>query len=305
MLPPVGFRPWREAMQEALYGPAGFYVRDLPASHFRTSVTAGPLFATAVRRLAGLVDEALGRPEPFGLVDLGAGGGELLAALPDVPARWRLTAVDVSGRWAADRTGFDGLLLANEWLDNIPLDVLFDGRVVEVAEDGQERLGPPASSELLAWTQSWWPRSRRVEVGLTRDRAWADAVAHVRSGLAVAVDYGHTRQDRRTSLTGYRDGRQVAPVPDGSCDLTAHVAVDACAAATGARVTTQREALSLLGISSTKPDRAMAEHDPRGYLALLQQATAAAELLDPRGLGRFSWLVQPIGIADPLTDSSP
>jgi SAM-dependent MidA family methyltransferase len=303
MLPPVTFRPWRDAMQEALYGPDGFYVRELPGAHFRTSVTAGPLFAESVRRLAERVDEALGRPDPFDVVDLGAGGGELLAALGEVPSRWRLTAVDVSGRWDTGLADVHGLLIANEWLDNVPLEVLFDGRVVEVDETGAERLGSPGSAEAIAWSEQWWPTTRRVEVGLSRDAAWAAAVDSVRRGLAVAADYGHTTADRRPTLTGHRDGRQVAPMPDGTCDLTAHVAVDSCAAATGARVIPQREALSLLGIESTRPDRALSKTDPRGYLAALQRAQAAAELLDPRGLGAFAWLVQPVDIPDPLSDS--
>lgn len=297
------FRPWREAMQAALYGPAGFYVQALPAEHFRTSVTAGPLFARAVRELAGRVDEALGRPDPFDLVDLGAGGGELLSALPDVPSRWRLAGVDLNGRWPSQLERLDGLLLANEWLDNVPLHVLFDGLLVEVRADGQERLGAPAAPELLEWASRWWPRSRRVEVGLSRDLAWSKAVSRVSRGLAVAIDYGHTSADRRTSLTGFRAGRSVAPTPDGSCDLTAHVALDSCAAATGARWCTQRQALTLLGISAAPPDRRLAAADPRGYLALLQEAGAAAQLLAPRGLGGHAWLVQPVGIKDPLTDS--
>ena len=298
------FRPWREAMQRALYGPDGFYVRELPGQHFRTSVTAGPLLATAVRRLAGLVDDALGRPDPFDLVDLGAGGGELLAALPDVPSRWRLTGVDLSGRWPAELPAVQGLLLANEWLDNVPLDVVADARLVEVAADGTERLGAPADPRLLAWAERWWPGGGRVEVGLTRDQAWAGAVSQVRRGLAVAVDYGHTRTDRRTTLTGYRAGRQVPPVPDGSCDLTAHVSVDSCAAATGARVLTQREALSRLGISTTRPSRELASTDPAGYLGMLGSAAAAGARRDPAGLGGFAWLVHAKGIPDPLTDST-
>jgi SAM-dependent MidA family methyltransferase len=294
------FRPWREAMQDALYAPDGFYVRERPAAHFRTSVTSGPLFASAVRRLAGLVDDALGRPDPFDVVDVGTGGGELIAGLPDVPDRWRLTGIEVGDPWPDD---VEGLLFANEWLDNVPLDVVFDDRVVEVDGTGEERLGDVAGGELLAWKQEWWPSTRRVEIGLERDRSWAWAAGRVRRGAAVAVDYGHTRLDRRTSLTGFRDGRQVAPVPDGSCDLTAHVALDSCAATTGARLTTQREALTALGVSAAKPERSMAEADPRGYLALLQQAGEAAELLDPRGLGAFGWLVQSVGIDDPLTGS--
>ncbi|MCA1710778.1 MAG: SAM-dependent methyltransferase [Actinobacteria bacterium] len=281
-------------MEQALYGPGGFYSRERPAGHFRTSVTAGPLFASAVRELAGRVDEALGRPDPFDVVDVGTGGGELLAMLPDVPARWRLVGVDRHDTLPL----VTGLLFANEWLDNVPLDVTFDDRLVEVAADGTERLGGPAPAEALAWALQWWPDRRRVEVGLTRDRAWADAVGRVERGLAVAVDYGHVGPDVRTTLTGYRDGREVPPVPDGSCDLTAHVAFASCAA--GARLLRQSEALSLLGIASVRPDRRMAVDDPRGYLALLAQAGAAAELLDPRGLGAFGWIVHPVGIEDPL-----
>jgi SAM-dependent MidA family methyltransferase len=302
MLPPVTFRPWREAMQDALYSPDGFYVRERPAAHFRTSVTSGPLFASAVRRVAALVDEALGRPDPFDVVDVGTGGGELIAGLPDVPDRWRLLGIDVGDPWPDD---VEGLLFANEWLDNVPLDVLFDDRIVEVDAAGEERLGDVADPRLLAWKEQWWPGARRVEVGLARDESWRWAVGRVRRGAAIAVDYGHTRLDRRTSLTGFRDGRQVAPVPDGSCDLTAHVALDSCAAATGARVVSQREALMQLGVSADRPDRSLANSDPRGYLALLQTAGEAAELLDPRGLGAFGWLVQPVGIDDPLTGSAP
>jgi hypothetical protein len=35
-----------------------------------------------------------------------------------------------------------------------------------------------------------------------------------------------TRGDRRTTLTGWRDGHPGSTVPDGSCDITAHVALD-------------------------------------------------------------------------------
>ncbi|MBW3648706.1 MAG: SAM-dependent methyltransferase [Actinobacteria bacterium] len=295
-------------MQDALYGEDGFFLRHAPAAHFRTSVTASPVFATGVRRLAGLVDAFLGHPDPFDLVDVGAGRGELLSVLPDVPPRWRLTGVDLGPdpgnglAWTATVPPVHGLLVANEWLDNIPVDVLFDGRVVEVDAGGTERLGGPASAEALAWARRWWPQGRRVEVGLRRDRAWAAAVGQVRRGLAVAVDYGHVLGDRtmygdrRPTLTGYRDGRQVLPVPDGSCDLTAHVALDACLAATGGDLVRQREALAALAISAELPPRVLSLTDPRGYLARLQTAAQATELLDPRGFGGFGWLVCPVAM---------
>jgi len=304
--------PWRSAMERALYGPDGFYTRESPGRHFRTSVSATPVFARAVRELAGRVDDALGRPDPFDVVDVGAAGGELLQALPDVPPRWRLTGVEVAPdrsaplRWSPQVPPLEGLLFANEWLDDVPLDVLFDGRLVEVAPDGSEQLGGPAAAELLEWAARWWPNGRRVEVGLTRDRAWAAAVAQVRRGVAVAVDYGHVLGDRsdfgdrRPTITGYRDGRRVHPVLDGSCDVTAHVALDSCLAATGGRLLPQREALRALGVDPTPPDRSQASTDPRGYLARLQAANGAAELLDRRTLGSFGWLVRPVGVEDPL-----
>ncbi len=315
-------RPWREAWGAALYGPGGFYARgEAPAAHFRTSVHASPLFAAAVAELLDRVDAALGRPDPLDLVDVGAGRGELLAAVGAVAAnpRLRLFAVEVGPvdlpgvtvvRDVAELPEVTGLLVANEWLDDVPLDVLFDGRLVEVAQDGTERLGEPADDELLAWAARWWPQGRRVEVGLSRDRAWAAAVAQVRRGLAVAVDYGHvlgdrTDGDRRPTLSGYRDGRQVHPVPDGSCDITAHVALDSCLAATGGRLLRQREALRALGVDPTPPPRSQATEDPRGYLARLQAANGAAELLDRRALGAFGWLVRPVGIDDPLAGAGP
>ena len=287
---------WGEAWQRALYGPGGFFLRERPGDHFRTSVTASPLYAEAVRVLAGRVDDALGHPDPYDVVDLGAGRGELLHALPDVPARWRLTAVDRAPdpgaglRWRADLPPLTGLLVANEWLDAVPLDVVEDGRLVLVDAQGREHVGPPAPPELLAWCARWWPQGR-AEVGLSRDRSWAAAVGQVRRGLAVAVDYAHLLADRRPTLTGYRAGRQVPPVPDGSCDLTAHLALDSCAAATGARVLTQRAALTALGLDVHLPTWT---GDAGAYAHRLQRASDAAELLDPAGLGGFAWLVQEV-----------
>ncbi len=294
-------QPWRGAWEQALYGPGGLYLRSSPAEHFRTSVTTSPVFAAAVRRLAGRVDDVLGRPDPFDLVDVGAGRGELLTALPDVPARWRLTAVErapdpgVGVRWLPAVPPLSGLLFAHEWLDDVPLDVVEQGRLVLVDAAGREALGPPAPPELLAWCERWWPEGR-AEVGLARDRAWRTAVAQVRRGAAVAVDYATSRADRRLTLTGYRSGRQVPPVPDGSCDVTAHVALDSCAAATGARLLTQRAALRALGVSGALPAYG---DDPAAYARALQDASDAGVLLDPRGLGGFSWLVREVGI-DPV-----
>ena len=334
------FLPWSRAMERALYGPAGFYrARGGPAAHFRTSAHASPLFAAAILRLLLETDEALGRPGELALVDVGAGRGELLAAVrerladePVLARRLRLVAVEVAERpdglapeieWLdAPPAHVTGLLVANEWLDNVPCDVVETApegwRTVEVAADGVERLGPAPDADQQAWLSAWWPSPQdadgssgdfgpaRAELGPARDEAWRQAVSTLDRGVAVAIDYAHARASRPPfgTLTGYAQGRQVPPIPDGSCDITAHVALDACGAAVHADWTvhgTQREVLHSLGITGGRPDLALASSDPRGYLRALSQASAAAELTDPGGLGGFGWLAQ--GVAVPMPRS--
>lgn len=315
------WRGWRAAAEEALYGADGFYRRpEGPAGHFRTSVHASPLFAGAVARLLCRVDRALGHPAELAFVDMAAGRGELAAGVldalpPGVAARTHAYAVEIADRperlddrieWLGDLPKkITGVLLANEWLDNVPVELAEAGsdgvpRLVLVARDGTERLGEPVAGAEAEWLERWWPLSGegfRAEIGLPRDAAWAAAVATVERGLAVAVDYAHRAQARPPfgTLTGFRAGRETAPVPDGSCDITAHVALDACALP-GARLLTQRTALRALGITAGRPPLTLASTDPTGYVRALVHASAAAELTEPGGLGDFGWLLQPVGI---------
>ncbi|MFG2480069.1 SAM-dependent methyltransferase [Streptomyces fagopyri] len=319
------WRGWREATQEALYGPSGFYRGpEGPAGHFRTSVHASPLFAAAVARLLCRVDQALGRPAVLDFVDMAAGHGELatgvLDALPaDVASRARGYAVEHARRpagldpriqWLPEPPrGITGLLFANEWLDNVPVDVAevdSEGvrRLVLVrAGDGTERLGEPVAGAPARWLRAWWPASgegSRAEIGLPRDTAWAGAVATLERGLAVAADYAHLAAARPPfgTLTGFREGRETRAVPDGSCDITAHVALDACVLP-GGHVVTQRAALRALGVSGARPALALASSDPAAYVRALAGAGEAAELTAPGGLGDFGWLLQPVGVDRP------
>jgi SAM-dependent MidA family methyltransferase len=313
---------WKVAVERALYGPDGFFTRPGPgpAGHFRTSVHASPLFSGALARLAGGLDDALGNPDPFDVVDVGAGRGELLGALAGaVPAhlrrRLRRTAVEVAPRpdgltddiaWAAEAPkGSAGLLIATEWLDNVALDVAVGDPPRYAHVDG--RPGVRVSRHDEEWLRAWWPHpavaGARAEIGRPRDEAWAAAVSTMERGLAVTVDYGHLRAARPVfgTLAGHRDGRRVEPVPDGSCDISAYVAMDSVAAA-GARVAgaepvmvTQRTALRALGVDGRRPPHSQALDDPVGYVHALALASAAAELTDPEGLGAHWWLLQPVG----------
>ena len=137
--------------------------------------------------------------------------------------------------------------------------------------------------------------------------------------MVLAVDYGHLAADRPPTgtLAAHRHGHLVPPVPDGSCDLTAHVAWDSAASprscvaavrpalgATGPRrgLMTQRAALQELGVDAARPGRGGRQC---GVPAGSPAAGAAATLLDPGGLGGLDWLVQPVhppratGQADP------
>ncbi|MGW0212999.1 SAM-dependent methyltransferase [Micromonospora chokoriensis] len=374
---------WRDAMSQALYGPDGFFVAGTgPADHFRTSVHASPAFASALLRLIVEVDATLGHPYRLDVVDVGAGRGELLRALlstvgvsgepaarPSLRERVHFTAVEYVPRpdnlpveihWTDEIPGkINGILLATEWLDNVPLDIAVhtaDGwRYVLVdPTTGAETVGGQVTPADLDWLITWWPhptsppraaqgltspdgtsasesgfraarpaegssltaRSRpgcpetpnsdyqRAEIGRPRDEAWAGAVRQISRGLAVAVDYGHLRDDRPVdgTLTGYRGGRQVSPVPDGSADVTAHVAMDSVASA-GAEVArcayslvSQSEALRALGADGGRPPLSLAGSDPAGYVRALAAASAVAELTDPAGLGGHWWLRQPVGI---------
>jgi SAM-dependent MidA family methyltransferase len=324
-----GWLGWRAATERALYGPGGFFVRPGdplgPAGHFRTSVHASPRFADAVAALLTRVDEALGHPAELAFVDVGAGRGELAAAVrdrlaPPVAARLCAYAVERAPRpagvpprlrWtAAVPRGVTGLLFANEWLDDVPVEVAEadeDGtvRYVEVGPDGSERLGAPVAGADARWLARWWPLTggpgARAEIGRPREAAWAGAVGALRRGLAIAVDYAHERAARPPfgTLTGFRAGREVPPVPDGSCDITSHVALDACATGPAARLVTQREVLRTLGVGGRRPALSLAAGDPAAYLRALAAAGEEAELTAPGGLGAFTWLVEPVGMELP------
>ncbi|WP_328421202.1 SAM-dependent methyltransferase [Micromonospora sp. NBC_00389] len=295
------------------------------------------------------------------------------AVRPSLAERVRFTAVELAPRpehlpeeieWvSAIPAGINGVLLATEWLDNVPLDVAVHTRdgwryLLVDPNSGAETVGELVSPDDLEWLTTWWPRptslpgadrdlnpaaagtaatsgsepgfraarpaqgssltarSRpgcpetphsdhtRAEIGRARDAAWADAISRIERGMAVAVDYGHLRDGRPVdgTLTGYRGGRQVPPVPDGSADVTAHVAMDSVASAGAAvarcaySLVSQREALRALGADGGRPPLSLAGTDPAGYVRALAAASAVAELTDPAGLGGHWWLRQPVGI---------
>ncbi|GAA3574073.1 SAM-dependent methyltransferase [Microlunatus spumicola] len=314
---PRTWRPWRSAWLDAAYSPTGFWSTQQPGGHFSTAVRAGPLVAQAV---AALVPASVGV-----VVDVGAGDARLLAHLADLLPGVALVGVDRRVRpegldprvgwfrdhfdvererwtnggpdaWSSAGTPF---LVAHEWLDDLPVPVV--GRragtwhEVEVDGRGHERPGAAVGAEDRAWLADWWesgsPEVVRAEVGRARDAAWAVLVrwAVARGGRALAVDYGHlaTQRPVEGSLLAYGRGRQRAPVPDGSVNLTAAVAVDALVRAgedAGAETLLLERQSAVLG---RHPEPAPA--DPLG--ALVRRSEQAA-LTAPGRWGDLWWLLQ-------------
>src|SRR6476661_3789844 len=189
--PPTSQPTWKQAWDAALYGADGFFRREAPAAHFRTSVHASPLFARAVARMTR--DAGLDT-----VVDIGAGRGELLAALHDLDPGLDLLGVEVAPRpdglpggiaWtSALPESVEGVVIANEWLDDVPchvveVDARGELRVVHVdPATGAEDLGTALSHDLVPgslqeWLDHWWPLDprepgTRAEVGTSRDLAW-------------------------------------------------------------------------------------------------------------------------------------
>ncbi|MEC8445623.1 MAG: SAM-dependent methyltransferase, partial [Actinomycetota bacterium] len=217
----------------------------------------------------------------------------------DLPAAilWRQVRVT---RDVEDITGMDGritgLVIAHEFLDDVACPVIeldddLRPRIVQVeAATGAEVLGPdladPAAEALLggispsqarAWLDRWWPATKplaRREVGLPRDLLWRRLTRILASGHAIAIDYAHRLDDRRSGLwdggtvKGFVDGAPCRPRPDGSVNITSHVALDSCASP-HATVRSQFDVLSTSAVGS----RSLASWPP--------------------DLGSFDWLIEP------------
>jgi SAM-dependent MidA family methyltransferase len=309
--------PWDHAWHEALYGARGFYrAADGPAAHFTTAThgQTGRLLAEALAHLAR--ENHLTQ-----VVDVGAGRGELLTHLYAAEPALRLTGLDVVARppglpapvrWLRSPGGAavptelahleSALVVAHEWLDVVPCPVAEvdpDGvlrhRLVDRA--GAESWGEPVTGDELEWCEAHWQATepgQRVEIGLSRAAAWSELLSRVDAGIVLAVDYGHRSGDRPYggTLAAYRAGRMVDPAPDGTCDLTAHVAMDTL---DHDDLLDQRTALRGLGIVGRSPDHDLAHRDPAAYLRALERAGAATALTAHGGFGDFLWALKRVG----------
>ena len=317
-------------MERALYGEHGFYSRGGRAGRrgdFLTSPEVGPLFGAVIARFLDAEFERLGRPQPFTFVDAGAGAGTLarsvLAARPACSDSLRYVAVEVSATQRAQHPAgvesvdslpagpVDGVVLANELLDNLPFRlVVFDGAwreafVVEGASgELVEVLGPPLEPvpPVLPARPAHGARAPLQDAA----GEWlAEARAILRSGRVVVVDYARAttaelaarpwREWLRTYRSHGRGGHYLADA--GEQDITADVALDQLPEPDAVR--TQAQFLRRWGIDELVAEgreawgRAAAAPD-LAAIAMRSRAGEAEALLDPAGLGAFTiaeWVV--------------
>lgn len=264
--PPPGALRFDEFMERALYDPVtGFYERGGRAGRrggaFVTSPEVGPLFGAVIARLLDIEWDRQGRPPRFTFVDAGAGPGTLartvLAARPRCLEALEYVAVEVT---AAQRRlhpagvvsrpdlppgPLDGIILANELLDNLPTRIAVgdhgelwvrEGREVVVGDDP----GAPR-----------WPRAEAAA------RWVVDALGRIRRGRLVVIDYMSTTAEmrrhpwRRWVRTYAGHAPAGDPLADpGSRDITVEVPVDQLVAAAGSPAvhTTQARWLVSLGL---------------------------------------------------------
>lgn len=225
-----GPMPFHDFMEAALYDPEhGYYSRGPQIggaeADFSTSVSF-PAFRKAMGRLVRQAFDALGRPEGFRVVELGAGTGQLARAvvedwrehLPGVPLdyltverspglRARQAAVPGvrSVERMADLAPAPGLVFGNEVLDAFPVRRLMGGTgdaILEIHVDldprtdrFKERLLPAPDAEALRAHFSGLgvsapQRGQIVEVAPMLAPFVREAARLPEPGFLVFIDYG-------------------------------------------------------------------------------------------------------------------
>ena len=342
--------PVSEYAEACLYDPdGGFYMHSGGgragghSGHFLTAPEVGPLFGAVLARALDAWWAELGETDPFTVIDWGAGPGTLarsvLASEPDClsAGALRLVLVELSPPQRALHPEHPlvasvaqvsdalpqgvsaGVIVANEFLDNLPFDLVrrtasgWEELRVAVEEGASGRfslVATPASPELIAGLPEV-ATGTRVPVQRAA-RSWmAEARRVLGRGRIVAFDYGAItdvlaeraeRSDDPAAGLGWlrthrdHDDDSWWLADPGTCDITADVALDQVQADHRAEVCTQAEFLRAHGIDELVAEgrAAWAERAGVGDLDAVKARSRIREaeaLLDPTGMGAFSVLV--------------
>lgn len=273
-----GWLPFDEYMRRVLYTPGlGYYSAGSAKigvhGDFITAPELGPFLARAIALLAGSMLETLDAPE---ILELGAGTGRLAAQLIDEldklgPRCTRYRILETSGDLRARQIdalcgygeriawlerlpdkGFEGLILANEVLDALPVKRFLkrNGQVlplgVSIGASGFEWMPGPVDPGLVeavrrleAALGSPLPEPYESEICAALP-GWLSALARsLERGAILLIDYGmvgreyyHPDRVTGTLVCHYRHRFHDNPfLYPGLTDLTAWVDFSACATA--------------------------------------------------------------------------
>jgi NADH dehydrogenase [ubiquinone] 1 alpha subcomplex assembly factor 7 len=317
-----------EFMQLALYASGGFY--DSPpvgaSGDFVTSPHVHEVFGTLLARGIRDLWTALGSPDPFRLVEVGAGDGtlarQLLASLDDLPMSYDAVEISEGSRTSlAEIDGLDvrdemppsaDLVLAHELLDNLPFRVVRGGREVRITADDKrlrevlveidDDLASAMPSGATSQPNDDAAGDLVVPVGAF---AFVDRLARALDpGMALVIDYGGVGSTGG-DVHGYRGQRVVADVlhAPGTADITS--GVDFAAIVRRARdaglvpfgPVSQHDALMALGFEAWLRDELARQQellDRRDGIEAVRTwsgRSRATLLADPAALGRLRWLV--------------
>ncbi len=231
---PTGLLRFDRFVDEALYAEGlGFYASRAasigPRGAFYTAPRVSPLFARAIAARLSEEHGRLGRPDPFTVVEVGAGDGTLAAGvigelkrrgLPGVVYRLVERAPDLAaealGRAAEAAAGspievrpsgsvgaegpFVGAVVANELLDALPFRRLVrrDGawRELGVAVGPgpftvEEMTGPAAPTDLALGPA---PEGTIAEISPASEAFVREIGDHLEAGTALLIDYGEEEE---------------------------------------------------------------------------------------------------------------
>jgi len=314
-----------EFMRLALYGEHGFYTaregggRAGRRGDFLTAPEVGPLFGVLVARYLDGEWDRIGQPDPFVVVDAGAGPGTLarsvLAAAPRCRDALAYVAVERSAGQRAEHPAgvesretipsapFDGVVLAVELLDNLPFRLaVFDEAwreafVVTAGDDFAEILSAPLSPvppELPSRAAHGARAPLCAEAAI-----WVEATRRlIRRGSLLVVDYARPTaalaalawRDWLRTYRGHERGGHYLRHP-GAQDVTADVAIDQLPSPYW--MSTQAEFLHRLGIDELVAQGRATWTEAAAYpdihaMTMRSRVREAEALLDPAGLGAFT-----------------
>jgi SAM-dependent MidA family methyltransferase len=318
-----------EFMEHALYGPGGFYEQPPVGreGHFLTSPHVHPLFAELLLRALSELWVNLGRPDPFAVIEVGAGDGTLardlvrLAGERNLPLAYAAVERSAGARERLVESGLEildrplpeldhAVVVANELLDNLPFRRVRATRArlaevrVGVRSEAIIEVETPADVDLArAAPELRLGQEATVPTGAF---GFVDEIANVlRSGYLLVIDYGSIDGSPAGEVHGYRSHRVLddALTDPGELDITAGVDLSAIsrrsvrAGLHAHAPVAQRDALLALGFSDwnelqRERQRSLVGTDAAPLAVRIWEGRSRASLLvDPRGLGRHWWLL--------------